>query len=164
MTIDAAIRALEPVLGDRLSLSKPDLAARGTSETHFDAMPPDAVAYPRTTQQVSQIVKICAQHRCPVIGYGAGTSLEGPTSAIQGGIAIDFRDMAQVIQVNDADMTVRVQPGLTREALNDDLRATGLFFSGRSARERIAGRYGVDASKLYDGCAVWHDGGHCPRP
>lgn len=128
MSIDAALRALAPVLGDRLSLSKSDLAAHGQSETHFDPTPPDAVAYPRTTQEVSQIVKICAQHRCPVVGYGAGTSLEGHTSATQGGITVDFRHMAQVLEVHSEDMTVRVQPGITREALNEDLRATGLFF------------------------------------
>ncbi|MGJ8611772.1 MAG: FAD-binding oxidoreductase [Octadecabacter sp.] len=128
MSIDAAIRALTPLLGDQLSLSKSDLATHGQSETHFAATPPDAVAYPRDAAQVSQIVTICAQHRCPVIGYGAGTSLEGQTLAVQGGIAIDFRDMAQVVAVNAEDMSVRVQPGITREALNEELRATGLFF------------------------------------
>ncbi|MCF2904338.1 FAD-binding protein [Octadecabacter sp. CECT 8868] len=128
MSIDAAIRALAPVLGDRLSLSKSDLAAHGQSETHFAPTPPDAVAYPRNTKEVSTIVKICSEHSCPVIGYGAGTSLEGHTLAIQGGITIDFRDMANVIEVQPEDMCVRVGPGITREALNEDLRATGLFF------------------------------------
>lgn len=128
MSIDAAIRALSTVLGDRLSLSKSDLAAHGQSETHFDAIPPDAVAYPTSTDEVSQIMAICSEHHCPVVGFGAGTSLEGHTLAIQGGIALDFRDMAQVLEVNNEDMTVRVQPGITREALNQELRATGLFF------------------------------------
>ena len=128
MSIDAAIRALEPVLGDRLSLSKSDLAAHGQSETHFDAISPDAVAYPHNTGDVAQIVSICAEHCCPVIGYGAGTSLEGHTLAIQGGVVLDFRDMSQLVEVNVQDMTVRVQPGMTREALNHELRATGLFF------------------------------------
>lgn len=128
MSIDTAIRALVPLLGDRLSLSKSDLAAHGQSEVHFVATPPDAVVYPKDTQQVSEIVKICAEHRCPVIGYGAGTSLEGHTLAVQGGISVDFRDMAAVVETSSDDMTVRVQPGITREALNEDLRATGLFF------------------------------------
>lgn len=128
MSIETAIRALAPVLGDRLSLSKSDLDAHGQSETHFDAMPPDAVAYPRSTDEVSQIVKICAAENCPVIGYGAGTSLEGHTLAVQGGIVVDFRNMNRVIEVRDEDMCVRVGPGITREALNEELRATGLFF------------------------------------
>ncbi len=128
MSIDAAIDALATVLGDRLSLSKSDLAAHGQSETHFDPTPPDAVAYPRNTAEVSQIVTLCAQHRCPVVGYGAGTSLEGHTLATCRGITLDFRNMSQVLEVQSSDMTVRVQPGITREALNEDLRATGLFF------------------------------------
>lgn len=128
MSIDAAINALVPLLGDRLSVSKSDLDAHGQSETHFDAIPPDAVAYPRSASEVSAIVKICADHRCPVIGYGAGTSLEGHTLAVQGGVTIDFRNMADVVQINNEDMTVRVRPGITREDLNTQLRATGLFF------------------------------------
>lgn len=128
MSIDAAINALVPLLGDRLSVSKSDLDAHGQSETHFDAIPPDAVAYPRSASEVSAIVKICADHRCPVIGYGAGTSLEGHTLAVQGEVTVDFRNMADVVQINNEDMTVRVRPGITREDLNTQLRATGLFF------------------------------------
>lgn len=128
MSIDAAINALVPLLGDRLSVSKSDLDAHGQSETHFDAIPPDAVAYPRSASEVSAIVKICANHRCPVIGYGAGTSLEGHTLAVQGGVTVDFRNMADVVQINNEDMTVRVRPGITREDLNTQLRATRLFF------------------------------------
>ncbi len=128
MSINTALDALSLVLGDRLSRSKPDLVAHSGSESHFDPVLPDAVAYPRDTAQVAAIMEVCAQHRCPVIGYGAGTSLEGHTLATYGGIAVDFRDMAQVIEVHAQDMTVRVQPGVTREALNEELRATGLFF------------------------------------
>ena len=128
MSIDAAINALVPLLGDRLSVSKSDLDAHGQSETHFDAIPTDAVAYPRSASEVSTIVKICADHRCPVIGYRAGTSLEGHTLAVQGGVTVDFRNMADVVEINNEDMTVRVRPGITREDLNTQLRATGLFF------------------------------------
>jgi len=128
MSIEAALHALTSLLGDRLSRSKPDLVAHGQSESHFAVTPPDAVAYPNNTDEVSQIVKICAAHRCPVIGFGVGTSLEGHVSAIHGGVTVDFRNMAQVLDVQADDMTVRVQPGLTREALNQELRTTGLFF------------------------------------
>ncbi|MBT8411909.1 MAG: FAD-binding protein [Octadecabacter sp.] len=128
MSINTALDALAPLLGDRLSRSKADLAAHGGSESHFDPVLPDAVAYPRNTQDVAAIVAVCAEHGCPVVGYGAGTSLEGHTLAIRGGVAVDFRDMAQVLEVSAEDMTVRVQPGITREVLNTELRATGLFF------------------------------------
>ena len=128
MTIPSAIDALKSILGDRLSLSKPDLEAHGASETHFAPAAPDAVAYPVNTQEVSQIVKTCGAHDCPVIPYGAGTALEGHTLAVRGGVTIDMSRMNAVLAVNSEDMDVVIQPGLTREALNTELRATGLFF------------------------------------
>jgi len=128
MSVETALGALANLLGDRLSLSKSDLEIHGQSETHFHVTPPDAIAYPENSDEVSQIVTICNEHRCPVIGYGAGTSLEGHTLATKGGITVDFRDMAQLLAINTEDMTARVQPGITREILNENLRATGLFF------------------------------------
>ncbi|MGR3433495.1 MAG: FAD-binding oxidoreductase [Shimia sp.] len=128
MSTHTAIEALGDLLGERLTTSKSDLALHGQSETHFAPMPPDAVAYPRDTDEVAAIVRICAQHGCPVIGYGTGTALEGHVSAVRGGVAVDFREMAQVLEVNAADMDVRVQPGLTRKGLEAELRATGLMF------------------------------------
>ncbi|GAA6187484.1 FAD-linked oxidase C-terminal domain-containing protein [Litorivita sp. NS0012-18] len=128
MNIDAALAALTTVLGQRLSLSKSDLDLHGSSETHFPLTPPDAVAYPQTTQEVAQIVKICAAHHVPVIGWGTGTSLEGQAQAFSGGICVDFSQMNKLLRIGQADMDCTVQPGITREVLNTELRATGLFF------------------------------------
>lgn len=128
MSVERAIHRLTTVLGDGLSLSKPDLEAHGHSETYFDAMPPDAVAYPKSAQDVAAILSICNEELCPVIGYGAGTSLEGQTAAPQGGVAVDFSRMVAIRHLAQEDMLAIVEPGLTREALNEELRATGLFF------------------------------------
>ena len=128
MSIDTAIDALQSLLGDRITRSKSDRDLHGQSESHFPLTPPDAVAYPETTEEVAALVKICAEHGCPVIGWGAGTSLEGHGLAIRGGISVDFSRMNAVLEVNPEDMDARVQPGVTREALNAELRATGLFF------------------------------------
>lgn len=128
MFSEAARAQLAQTLGDRLSLSKSDLALHGRSETHFPTLPPDAVAYPETTEDVAQIMRICAAHGVPVIGWGTGTGLEGHTSAVRGGVSVDFSRMNRVLQVNADDMDVIIQPGVTREQLNEELRATGLFF------------------------------------
>lgn len=128
MAIQTALDELSSLLGQRLSRSKPDLEQHGTSETHFPLSPPDAVAYPDTAEEVSQIVQICARHGCPVIGWGAGTSLEGQAQAFSGGVCVDFRNMTRILRLSPEDMDVAVQPGITREALNTELRATGLFF------------------------------------
>ena len=128
MTNTTAIAALKTLLGERLSLSKSDLDIHGRSEVDFPHTPPDAVAYPIDTAEVSAIVKICAAHDCPIIPWGTGTSLEGHSLAFRGGLSLDMTRMNKIIAVNAADMDVRVQPGMTRMDLNTELRATGLFF------------------------------------
>jgi len=128
MTIETAIEALHEMLGDRLSTEGAILQQHGENEAYHPVTPPDAVAFPLNTAEVSEIVKICALNRCPIVAYGTGTSLEGHQLAVQGGISLDMNRMNAVLAVHDEDMDVVVQPGVTREQLNDDLRATGLFF------------------------------------
>ena len=123
-----AIAELKERLGDRVSTSKPELEAHGQSETYFTGMPPDAVIYPESTGDVAETVRICARHGCPVIAWGTGTSLEGHALAPQGGVTLDFQRMDKLLRVSPEDMDCAVQPGMTREALNTELRATGLFF------------------------------------
>ncbi|PKP75061.1 MAG: 2-hydroxy-acid oxidase [Alphaproteobacteria bacterium HGW-Alphaproteobacteria-6] len=128
MTHQAALEALSSLLGDRLVRSKSDRDAHGASEAWFAAAPPDAVAYPETTAEVAQAVAICARHGCPVVPWGAGSSLEGHALAIRGGVSFDMGRMNRLLAVRAGDMQAVVQPGLTREALNAELRTTGLMF------------------------------------
>ena len=128
MSYSAAIEDLKTLLGNRLSRSPSDLELHGRSESHFPLAAPDAIAYVQSREEVVDLIKICAVHECPVIGWGTGTSLEGHTSALRGGVSVDFSQMNRVLQINEDDMTATVEPGLTRQALNEELRATGLFF------------------------------------
>lgn len=128
MTIDSALAELQTQFGDKLSRSASDLALHGQSETHFADTPPDGVLYATSTEDVASAVRICAAHECPVVAWGTGTSLEGHALALRGGISLDLSRMNRVLSINAADMDVQVQPGITREALNTELRATGLFF------------------------------------
>ncbi len=124
----ASFDALAELLGARFTRSQSDRETHGRSEGHFPLMPPDAVAYPETTDEVAAIVRICAEAGLPVIGWGTGTSLEGHSIAPRGGVTVDFTRMDRVLEVLPEDMVAVVQPGVTREALNTELRATGLFF------------------------------------
>ena len=128
MSLDIAMAELQSLLGDRLSRAGPVRAAHAQSETHVTAGTPDAVAFPRTTEEVSALARICSTHGVPMVGWGAGTSLEGHALAVRGGVTVDFLHMDQVLAVHSEDLIAVVQPGLTREALNEELRATGLFF------------------------------------
>lgn len=128
MLTDPSLAALRALLGDRLSVSPPVLAEHGQSESLVTAGLPDAVVFPRSTEEVAALARWSTTHRVPLIGWGAGTSLEGHALAVAGGVVVDFRDMAAVLELRPEDRLVRVQPGVTREALNQELRATGLMF------------------------------------
>ncbi|MDO5605960.1 MAG: FAD-linked oxidase C-terminal domain-containing protein [Paracoccus sp. (in: a-proteobacteria)] len=126
--LSAALTEIAALIGARLSLSEADRDQHGQSETWHSAPPPDAVAWPETTAEVSAIMAICNRHRVPVIGWGTGTSLEGHALAVRGGLVLDMMRMNRVLSVSPSDMLATVQPGVTREDLNTELRATGLFF------------------------------------
>jgi len=119
---------LKDLLGERLQLSAAVRDAHGHDESWHESHAPDAVAFAASTEEVAQIVRICATAQVPVIAFGTGTSLEGQVSAVQGGITIDLSQMNDVLEVHAEDLDCRVQPGVTRKQLNSYLRDTGLFF------------------------------------
>ncbi|MBN8632945.1 MAG: FAD-binding protein [Rhodobacterales bacterium] len=128
MLDDTALGALRAICGDRVSVAAATLAEHAQSESLVTAGRPDAVAFPRTTAEVAALAEWSMAHRVPLIGWGAGTSLEGHALAVAGGVVVDFREMAAVLELRAEDRLVRVQPGITREALNLDLRTSGLMF------------------------------------
>ena len=126
--LERAIEAIRVLLGDRLSTAAAVRAHHASSVTWIGAQPPDAVAFPRTTEEVAAIVSICAEFGAPVIPFGAGSSLEGHVNAPLGGVSVSTARMTDIIAVHAEDLDVVVQPGVTRGALNAHLRDTGLFF------------------------------------
>jgi D-lactate dehydrogenase (cytochrome) len=125
----SALSALRSLLNDRFSTEPSILARHGKDESYHPAIPPDAVAFPDTTEEVSAIVKICAEYKVPVIPFGAGTSLEGHISAIHGGLSIDLSRMNRVLEINPGDLDATVEAGVTYRELNVSLHDKNLFFS-----------------------------------
>ena len=126
---EITIQALRKLLGQRLSTGKSICEIHGHDEAYTRPALPNAVAFPSSTAEVSEIVKICARYNCPMIPFGVGTSLEGHVVPIQGGISIDTSHMNRVLEIRDQDLNVVVQPGVTRSQLNTELRASGLMFT-----------------------------------
>jgi D-lactate dehydrogenase (cytochrome) len=128
MAHEAAISRLREILADRVSTTDAIRTAHAQNETHYPDHLPDAVAFPQSTEEVSAIVRICNEEQCPIVAFGAASSLEGQHLATQGGISLDMTQMNRVLSVNAEDLNVVAQPGVTREQLNLELRTTGLFF------------------------------------
>ena len=125
---DAFLASLRELFGDRLSTSQAMREHHGRDESSYDPMLPDAVVFAHSTEEVAAAVKLCNEYKVPVIPYGTGTSLEGHILALSGGLSIDLLQMNRVIAVHAQDLTVTVQPGVTRKQLNVEIKDTGLFF------------------------------------
>ncbi|HUF86080.1 MAG TPA: FAD-linked oxidase C-terminal domain-containing protein [Thermohalobaculum sp.] len=152
MSIENAIEALGPQFGERLSRAAAVREQHGHDEAWHRPHLPDAVIWPRSTEEVALVARTCFEHGCPIVPWGTGTSLEGHVIPVQGGISLDFRDMNAVLAVNQADMDVVVQPGITRKALNEHLRDTGLFFPVDPGADASIG--GMAATRASGTCAV----------
>jgi len=126
--IEAVVAALAAKFGNRLVTSRAVREQHANTTSWIANEPPDAVVFPQATDDVQDIVRICAKQRVPVIPFGTGTSLEGHINAPYGGVSIDFRDMNRVLAVNAQDLDCVVEPGITRKQLNEHLRDQGLFF------------------------------------
>ena len=170
--IATAIAVLRQRFGDRVQTGEAIRQQHGHTLTWIANQPPDAVIWPNSTDEVREIVEVAVTHRVPIIPFGAGTSLEGHVNAPHGGISIDFHNMAEVLSVNTEDLDCVVQPGISRKAINDHLRDTGLFFPidpgaeeatlGGMAATRASGtnavRYGTMRENVLNVTAVMADG------
>jgi D-lactate dehydrogenase (cytochrome) len=126
--VDAAIRDLRALMGEQLSTAAAVREQHGHDEGHLPGALPDAVVFPASTAEVVQIVRACARRRVPMMAFGTGTGMEGNVCALNGGVCLDLSRMNRIVQVNEEDLDVVVEPGVTRKQLNEHLRDTGLFF------------------------------------
>jgi D-lactate dehydrogenase (cytochrome) len=124
----ALIDALQARFGGNCSVAMAVREQHGRDESSFDAPPPAAVVFAESTRDVADAVALASQFSVPVIPFGIGSSLEGHLLAVEGGISIDVSRMNRVLSINSDDLTVTVQPGVTRKQLNEEIKSTGLFF------------------------------------
>jgi D-lactate dehydrogenase (cytochrome) len=127
-THQTAVDKLRERFGERLSTSTGVRDHHSKDESWHHPHRPDAVVFPNTTEEVAEIVKVCATHKTPVIAYGTGTSLEGNVIPHEGGVVIDLANMNKVLRVSAEDLDVTVQARVTRKELNAYIRDQGLFF------------------------------------
>ena len=119
---------LKKILNGRFSLSESTRANYARGEDSYEPVLSQAVAFPETNEEVSKILKLCNEHKVPVVPFGTGTSLEGHVVGNENGITISLEKMNKVLSVNGNDFDCRVQANVTRKQLNEYLREDGIFF------------------------------------
>jgi D-lactate dehydrogenase (cytochrome) len=163
--------ALRSLLGDRVSTSDSVREHHSHGESWHAPGLPDCVVFPASTNEVSAIVKLCAEHRRPIVPFGMGSSLEGHVNAIHGGVSIDMTRMTKVLRLSPEDLDITVEAGLTRLKLDAHLKNTGLMFPidpgadatiGGMAATRASGttavRYGTMRDNVLGTTVVLADG------
>jgi D-lactate dehydrogenase (cytochrome) len=169
--IALAISVLKQRFGERLSQSAAVREQHGHTTTWIPNQPPDAVVFAENADEISEVVRTCAEHRVPVIPFGTGSSLEGHLNAPYGGVSIDLSRMNRIVAVHAEDLDCIVEPGVTRKQVNEHLRDQGLFFPidpgadaslGGMASTRASGtnavRYGTMKDNVINLSAVMPDG------
>ena len=119
---------LKKIFNGRFSTSESTRANYARGEDTYNPILSKAVVFPETNEEVSKILKICNEHKIPVVPFGTGTSLEGHVVGNQNGITISLEKMNKVLSVNAEDFDCRVQANVTRKQLNEYLREDGVFF------------------------------------
>ena len=168
---DPAVERLTNLLGDRYTTDVDILQQHAEDESSHPPQRPQAVAFPLSTEEVAEVVNVCATNRIPIVPYGRGTSVEGGIIATHGGLCVDLGRMNQILSINEKDLDAHVQAGVTQFQLNKSLSDSTLFFSvdpgaeatlGGMASTRASGtntvRYGAMRENVLSVTAVLADG------
>ena len=119
---------LRKLFNERFSTSQSTRTNYARGEDTYDPVLSKAVVFPETNEEVSKLLKLCNEHKIPVVPFGTGTSLEGNVLGNENGITISLEKMNKVLSVNASDFDCRVQANVTRKQLNEYLREDGVFF------------------------------------
>ena len=171
LALKATLVELHTVFGDSCTNARAVREQHGCTVTWHENQLPDAVVFPRTTEEVAEIVRICGKYDTPIIPFGTGTALEGHVNAPYGGVCVSTRELNRIIEVNPNDFDATVGAGVTRGALNDFIRDQGVFFPvdpgadaslGGMASTRASGtnavRYGTMKDNVISVTAVLANG------
>ncbi|KAL1301431.1 hypothetical protein AAFC00_005685 [Neodothiora populina] len=172
--LEKAIGEINAIIGkDSVTTDDDELKRHGYSEwssINIEQLP-IAIAYPRSTQEVSEIAKVCSKYKIPIVPYSGGSSLEGNFTAPYGGICVDFAFMDKIVALHEDDLDVVVQPAIGWMSLNEKIKDSGLFFPvdpgpsamiggmvGTSCSGTNAARYGTMKENVVNLTVVLADG------
>ena len=139
--------ALRGRLGDAVAWEPRDLEYHARDEGYQREYAPDCVVYARNKQDILDTLEVAREHRVPVTAFGAGSSLEGAVLPVEAGISLDLGRMNHILSIEPENLCVTVEPGITLQDLNGELRQLGLLFSiDLGANASLGGMAGTNAS------------------
>jgi D-lactate dehydrogenase (cytochrome) len=113
---------------DRICADGEEVERHGRVFTYHTPRSPDAVVFPKNKAEIVEVVRFANRRGIPVVPYGEGSSLEGHTIPVYGGISLDLRLINSLLEVRPEDFVARVEPGVTHGQLNERLKEHSLFF------------------------------------
>jgi D-lactate dehydrogenase (cytochrome) len=145
---DAHLKDIQAMVApDRFSTGDSILDLHAKDQSPHPACRPEAVVWPQTAAEVAAVLKYANEHRIPVTGWGAGSSLEGNPIPVCRGLVLDFTRMNRILTIHEEDFQADVEPGVVYQDLNEKLRHTGLFFPpDPGARATLGGMIANNAS------------------
>jgi D-lactate dehydrogenase (cytochrome) len=173
---------IEHLGSDKVSQNETELFRHSHDESFHKAVEPDVVCFPESREDVEVILKVAREYKVPVTAFGAGSGLEGQVIPIKKGISVNFEKMNNVVSFSPEDLTITVQPGMTRLQLNKLVNRHGLMFPidpgadatiggmvATNASGTTAVRYGSTRDQLLDlevvlaNGTVIHTGSHAKK-
>lgn len=115
-------------LGIKYYRDQEQLLDYGHDETEDFVFPPEIVLIPRSTDEISQILRYCHEHSIPVTPAGARTGLSGGALPLYGGVLISMEKFNQILNIDTDNLQVVTEPGVITEVLQQAVREVGLFY------------------------------------
>ncbi|UHQ22595.1 FAD-binding protein [Lysobacter sp. 5GHs7-4] len=120
-------RSLAELLGDGWLTDPGERLAYAYDNSRRESLP-DAVALPRTREQVQALVRACRAHRVPVVARGRGTNTTGASVPVHAGVVVSFERMNRILAIRPGDRCAVVEPGVLNGDLQSALKPHGLFW------------------------------------
>ncbi len=141
------------VPAERLSTHPDQLSVVARDESTLEPVLPVALVWAVDRDEISRIVKLCAETRTPITTRGGGSALEGSTIPSNNGIVLDLSRMTNITDYWPDDLQVKVEPGIIYDTLNNHLKRDGLFFppspGGSGDIATVGGMVSTNASGIY---------------
>jgi len=129
MSFSAVVRRLRKIVGREAVLERPEDLMLYEYDAGLARSTPRAVVFPRTTDQVSAIMKLATETGVPIVPRGAGTGLSGGAIALEGGIILGFSRMNRILEIDLANQRAVVQPGVVNLDLSNAVMRDGYYFA-----------------------------------